>query len=144
VKDRAFLPVAVYAVAMAFLEAACVVTLKRLYYPEGWHPPFHAFPASGLRLEQWREVATLVMLAIVAALGRGGVIGFLRRGLWAFGIWDLGYYFFLRLLTGYPQRLTDPDVVFLVPVPWVVAVWVPVTASTLCLVAALLLTGKRR
>ena len=129
---------------MAFVEAACVVSLKRLYFPEGWSPPFHPIPAAGLRLEQWREVATLFMLGAVALLGPGGVRGFLRRGLWAFGIWDLAYYFFLRLLTGYPQRLTDLDIVFLVPITWVVPVWVPVAASTACLVAALLLAGRRR
>ncbi len=143
-RERAFPTLAVFALAMAFLEAACVVTLKQLYYPEGWRPPFHPFPAPGLRLEQWREIATLVMLACVALLGRDGLRGSVRRGLWAFGIWDLGYYFFLRLLTGYPRGLADLDIVFLVPVAWVVPVWVPVAASTGCLVAALLLAGPRR
>ncbi len=129
---------------MAFVETACVVTLKQLYFPEGWRPPFHPIPAPGMRLEQWREVATLLMLGAVALPGSGGIRGFLRRGLWAFGIWDLGYYFFLRLLTGYPQRLTDLDIVFLVPIAWVVPVWVPVAASTVCLGLALLLAGRRR
>jgi len=138
------IPLSVFALAMAFVEAACVVTLKQLYYPEGWKPPFHEIPVAGLRLEQWREFATLVMLGAVAWLpGVGGVRGFIGRGLWTFGIWDLGYYFFLRFLTAYPARLTDLDVVFLIPVPWVLPVWVPVAASTACLLAGLLLTGRR-
>jgi hypothetical protein len=142
---RAFLPLFLFALAMAFVEAACVVTLKLLYFPEGWKPPFHAIPGAGLRLEQWREVATLVMLAAVAWLpGSGGVRGFLSRGLWTFGVWDLGYYFFLRFLTGYPAGLTDLDVVFLIPGPWVLPVWMPVAASTGCLLASLLLAGRQR
>ena len=70
-KHRAgWVALTVYAAAMALVEAACVVTLKRLYFPEGWAPPFHPIPAEGLRLEEWREVATLVMIAAVSCLGR--------------------------------------------------------------------------
>lgn len=118
-----FLALTLYATAMALVEAACVVSLKRLYFPEGWAPPFHAIPDEGLRLEQWREVATLVMIAAVACLGRPSARIALARGLWIFGLWDLLYYAFLRVLTGFPSRLTDLDVVFLVPRPWIAPVW---------------------
>jgi hypothetical protein len=142
---RVLFPLFVYALGMAFVEAACVVNLKQLYYPEGWEPPFHPIPAAGLRLEQWREAATLVMIAAVAWLpGTGGVRGFVARGLWAFSLWDLGYYLFLRFLTGWPSRLTDVDVVFLIPAPWVLPVWVPVACSTAGLLASLYLAGPPR
>src|SRR3989442_1430913 len=96
-----------FAFAMGLVEAACVVTLKKLYFPEGWAPPFHPIPASGLRLEQWREVATLVMIGAVACLGRPPLRIALARGLWIFGLWDLFYYALLRLWTGFPSSLLD-------------------------------------
>lgn len=131
-----------YAVGMAVVEAACVVTLKRLYFPEGWAPPFHTIPADALRIEQWREIATLVMIAAVAFLGRPPVREGIARGLWIFGLWDLCYYLFLRIWTGFPARLGDRDVIFLVPKPWIAPVWVACLASSSCLVAARVLVRK--
>jgi hypothetical protein len=136
--------ITVYAVAMAFVEAACVVTLKRLYFPEGWRPPFHEIPPMGLRLEQWREIATLVMIAAVAGLGRPSWREAIARGLWIFGLWDILYYVFLAALTGFPSSLLDPDVVFLVPRAWVFPVWVPVALSAAGLVVALRLHRRGR
>lgn len=141
---RVLVALTIFALAMGFVEAACVVSLKQLYFAEGFRAPFHAIPPAALSLEQWREVATLVMLGGIALLGSGGLRGFLARGLWTFGVWDLSYYVFLRFLTGFPARLSDLDIVFLVPGPWVLPVWVPVAASTASLLAALLLGGRGR
>jgi len=143
VKRAGFTAITVYALAMALVEAACVVSLKRLYFPEGWQPPFHAIPAEGLLLEQWREVATLVMIAAVALVGRPPGRIALARGLWIFGVWDIAYYGFLRWLTGFPRTLFDLDVVFLVPRPWVAPVWLAVAGSAFCLVVALFLARFR-
>ncbi len=134
--------ITLYAVAMAFVEAACVVTLKRLYFPDGWRPPFHDIPPDGLRLEQWREAATLVMIATVACLGRPAAREAVARGLWIFGVWDLGYYAFLRALTAFPSRLTDSDVVFLIPHAWIAPVWLPIAGSAVCLALALRLRSR--
>ena len=129
--------ITLYAAAMAFVETACVVSLKRLYFPDGWRPPFHAIPAEGLRLEQAREIATLVMIAAVAFLGRPAWREGVARFLWVFGIWDLLYYVFLRFLTGFPSGFGDRDIVFLVPHEWIFPVWVPVACSVGSLVLAL-------
>lgn len=129
----------VYAVAFALVEAACVVSLKRLYFPEGWHPPFHEIPHDALRLEQWREIATLVMIAAVALVGRPEPRIAGARALWVFGIWDIGYYVFLNALTGFPRSLGDLDIVFLVPRAWIAPVWLPVAGSLACLAAAAIL-----
>lgn len=135
--------ITVYALAMAFVEAACVVTLKGLYFPEGWHPPFHDIPRDGLRLEQAREIATLVMIAAVSALGRPPWREALARALWIFGLWELGYYASLAIVTGFPASLADPDVVFLVPHAWVLPVWVPVSVAIAGLAIALRLRPRR-
>ncbi len=137
---RPWAALTLFAIAMGFAETACVVTLKRLYFPEGWTPPFHPIPPDALRLEQWREVATLVMIAALAFLGRPGLREGLARGLWVFGLWDLAYYVFLRVWTGFPAHAWDRDLVFLVPRPWVAPVWLAWVVSAGCLIAAALLT----
>ena len=137
-----YVALTLYAAAMALVEAACVVSLKRLYFPEGWAAPFHRIPDSGLRLEQWREVATLVMIAAIASLGRPRLRIALARGLWVFGLWDLLYYAFLRLLTGFPSRFQDLDLVFLVPGPWVAPVWTACLVSIACVVSAQVLSRR--
>ena len=131
-----------FAIAMALVEAACVIPLKALYFPDGWKPPFHVLPAAATWMEQWREIATLVMIAAVALLGHPGLRLSTARALWTFGVWDLCYYAFLHLWTGFPARLTDWDVVFLVPRPWIAPVWLPVAVSGACLLAAFLLRDR--
>src|SRR5689334_23913292 len=42
----------------------------------------------------------------------------------AFGVWDIFYYVFLRLISGWPRALLDWDILFLLPLPW----WGPVLA----------------
>jgi hypothetical protein len=140
----AWVAITVFAIAFAFVEAACAISLKLLYYPEGWKAPFHALPAGAQIVEQTREVATLVMIGAVAALGRPSWRAGVARALWIFGIWDLGYYVFLRWLTGFPSSLLDPDLVFLVPIVWVFPVWVPVLVSIVALLVALRLRAPAR
>jgi len=88
------------------------------------------------RAETAREAATILMLAAVAALaGRRfwhGVAAFFV----AFTVWDLTYYLFLRVLTGWPTSLADTDVFFLIPVPWLGPVATAVVASTVVLAIA--------
>ena len=85
------------------------------------------------RAETVREAATILMLAAVAVLaGRRfwhGVAAFFV----AFTVWDLTYYLFLRVLTGWPTSLTDTDVFFLIPVPWLGPVATAVVASAVVL-----------
>ena len=40
------------------------------------------------------------------------------------GAWDIFYYVFLRLISGWPTTLLDWDILFLLPLPW----WGPVLA----------------
>jgi len=121
-----------YAVAMAWVEAAVVFYLRfhmnRLvpYQPEPL--PF----VGGLELaELVREFATLVMLVTV-----GWLAGNTRRtriafALLAFGVWDIAYYIWLVPLTGWPNAITDWDILFLIPLPWWGPVWAPVSIALL-------------
>ena len=42
-----------------------------------------------------------------------------------FGVWDLTYYLFLKLLIGWPASVWTWDVLFLIPVPWAAPVLAP-------------------
>lgn len=119
----------VYAVAMAYLESAIVVYLRRLYYPQGFDFPLLIIDIPTLLLELGREAATIVMLATVGiALGRTKV-GKLASFLLLFGIWDIWYYIWLKIFLDWPASLLTWDVLFLIPVPWVGPVLAPVTVA---------------
>ena len=121
-----------YAAAMAYLEAAVVVYLQlALGLQVG--AIFPVLPASGagnlVAIEAGREVATLVMIATVGLLiGRT----WLERLAWSaviFGVWDIGYYAWLHVFSGWPPTPDTPDILFLLPVPWVGPIWSPVAVS---------------
>ena len=96
------------------------------------------FPKSLLTLEVLREAATILMLLTVASLtsansrARGAVF------LWTFAIWDIVYYAALWATVRWPHSLGEPDVLFLIPVPWLSPVWFPLLVSALALAAVLL------
>ena len=121
-----------YAFAMAYLESAVVVYLQRalLMTPATLFPLRDQATLGGLgSIEVGREVATIVMLAAVGWLaGRT----FLERLAWAavaFGIWDIGYYFWLWIFIGWPRSFGTTDLLFLLPVPWVAPVAAPMIVS---------------
>ncbi len=136
--------ISAFALAFAFAEAATIVFVKRLYFPDGWQAPFHAIPADALRLEQAREAATLLAILAVAFVGRPAAREGIARALWIVGLWDLSYYACLRLLTPFPTSLADLDIVFLIPHAWILPVWVPILGSLAGMAVALLLGARRR
>ena len=111
----------VYAAAMALLESAVVVYMRRLYYP---NDPLQLFPLQFLAtydplLELAREAATIVMIVTVALLAESTSLT--RRFaafVFVFGVWDLFYYFWLKVLMGWPVSWLEWDVLFLIPGVW--------------------------
>ena len=146
-----------FGVSFGYVEAAVVVYLRALYDPlrERLHPGRDAgelFPliqpaelaAAGpensrrLAIEVGREAATILMLAGFAlAAGRN----FNER--WAafavaFGLWDISFYVFLRMMIHWPASLFTWDILFLVPLPWVGPVLAPVLVSLTMIVCGLI------
>lgn len=115
----------VFGVAFGWVEAAVVVYLRRLFYPDGFGFPLRDFPLEIGVVEVAREFATLVMLVAVAWLGARTVWG--RFGLFAvaFGAWDLAYYGGLYVALRWPASLGEWDVLFLIPGIWTGPVWAP-------------------
>jgi len=117
--------VALYAVAMAWVEAAVVYYLRTLVDRINPYQPNPLPIATGLgEAELIREFATMVMLFTVGWLAGGTWRTRAGYSLVAFGIWDIFYYVFLRVMTGWPKSLLDLDILFLIPLPW----WGPVLA----------------
>jgi hypothetical protein len=111
-----------FAVAMAFVEAAVVVYLREII-GGGSIFPMKEIPPQLLTVEICREAATIVVLLSVACLSfRGGVH---RMGAFflLFAVWDVFYYLWLSVTTGWPTGIADWDVLFLIPLPWVGPVW---------------------
>lgn len=118
----------VFALSMAFVEAAVVVYLRAVL---GGGPifPMRDLPGDLLAVEVAREAATIGMLLSVAFLSVRGGLRRIGAFLLAFALWDVFYYVFLRLIIGWPPGLTEWDILFLIPLPWVGPVW---SALLLC------------
>jgi hypothetical protein len=140
--------VAIYAAAMAVVEAMVVYYLRRLFaleYAAVFAPGRFSFPHAYLRHEQIREAATIVMLVVIAYLAGRGLLQKLAYFLFAFGVWDIGYYVALKIMLDWPASLGTRDLLFLTPRQWWAPVWEPLLASTaFIVVASLLLLGARR
>ena len=78
------------------------------------------------------------MLASVGMLA--GRRGWERSGVFVFcfGVWDLFYYVFLKVSIGWPAALTDWDILFLIPYPWIGPVIAPVLIALLMVVTGYL------
>lgn len=132
-----WLLVVVFAIGMAWVEAATVYYLRVMV---DRLDPYQAnpLPMSGIlgQVELVREAATLVMLLTIGMLA--GRTGRTRLGYTAiaFGVWDISYYVFLKVIYGWPKSLFDWDVLFLLPLPW----WGPVLAPV-CIALLMIVWG---
>lgn len=149
---RAFIALVLFGIAFGYVEAAVVVYLRTIDEPvrqlvfrgmmrddvfplltlDQLQAAGHVYVA---KTELGRELATLVMLGVVGFLTgttrRERVAGFAI----AFGVWDIFYYVFLKLLLDWPASLWTWDILFLLPVPWAAPVLAPVIIALTMIVA---------
>jgi hypothetical protein len=121
--------VTAFAVAMANVEAMIVVYLRRLYYPGGFAFPLVIIDLSTMSLELIREACTVVMLATFGLAAGRTLAGKFAHFLIGFGLWDIFYYVWLKIILNWPPSLLTWDVLFLIPVPWIGPVLAPVTVA---------------
>ena len=120
---------ALFGIAFGVLEAAVVVYLRELYYPDGFRFPIVIIEQRIAIVELVRELATMLMLLGVAmAAARDRMDGFFVFA-FLFGVWDIVYYLGLWAFLGWPDSLMTWDVLFLIPVPWLGPVIYPVAVS---------------
>jgi hypothetical protein len=146
-----------FGISFGYLEAAVVVYLRAIYDPirEQLHPgrrPNDLFPlispqqladagpgnARRLHIEIGREAATLAMLAGIALAAGRNLNQQVAAFVIAFGLWDISFYAFLRLMIHWPESLFTWDILFLIPVPWVGPVIAPVIVALSMVVCGLI------
>jgi hypothetical protein len=128
----------VFGVAMGFLEAAVVVYLRELYYPEGFAFPLKQMAIEELFIEYLREISTIVMLISVGVIAGKNFYERLSYFLFSFGVWDIFYYVWLKVLLSWPPSLLTWDILFLIPVVWVG----PVLAPLICAATMIVIAGS--
>jgi hypothetical protein len=118
---------------MAWVEAAVVVYLRRLYYPDGQLTlfPMRVWRTSDLLVELAREAATIAMILAVALLAVPGRTRRVAAFLYVFGVWDLFYYLWLKLALGWPVSWADWDILFLIPWAWLAPWFTPAVVALL-------------
>jgi hypothetical protein len=127
--------------AMAWVEAASVFYIRALV---DRIEPYQANPlpmndALG-NVELLREAATLIMIATLGVLAGRTWRARIGYAALAFGVWDIFYYVFLHLMTGWPRTLLDWDILFLLPLPWWGPVLAPVSIALVMMVWGTLAT----
>jgi hypothetical protein len=120
--------VAGFAAAMAWVESAVVFYIRTMIDRiEPYQPDPLPVMSGFASVELPRELATLIMLLVVGMLAGSTWRQRLGYSAIAFGLWDICYYLFLKIMCGWPNGLLDWDVLFLIPLPW----WGPVLAPVL-------------
>lgn len=138
--------VTVFGMAMGWLEAVTVVYIRKILYAEKvinlTKVIIEQIDLNIMRIEQTREVATIIMLFTFSLLIEKNWYRRLAIFLWVFAIWDIFYYIALKMLINWPISLTTVDCLFLIPVPWIAPVYLPVLISIIMLITSGLLLFK--
>ncbi|MDX2151067.1 MAG: hypothetical protein SFV54_10050 [Bryobacteraceae bacterium] len=136
-----------FGIPFGYLQATIASYIRSAYVTahERYHGPAVAqagvFPL--LTIQQLSEAGVIHLLAIeigreAMSLGMIGAAAFTagrtyRESVAAFavgfGIWQIAFYAFLNLLTGWPQSLLDWDLLFLIPAPWTAPILAPLLLS---------------
>ena len=152
-----------FGISFGYLEAAVVVYLRAIYDPvrQRLHPgrgPDELFPLISpqeladagpenprrLLIEIGREAATIAMLAAFGLAAGRNFNERMAAFAVVFGLWDIFFYVFLRLMIHWPQSVFTWDILFLIPLPWVGPVLAPLIVAlsmVVCGLASLRLGG---
>lgn len=132
--------VAIFAIAMAFLETVIVIYLRKMYYPSGFSFPLKGFIEPWiLNLEWIREFATIVMLACIGMLAGRKFYEKFAYFLLSFAVWDIFYYVWLKVFLNWPASFKTWDLLFLIPIAWASPVLAPVIYSIVIAILAVLI-----
>ena len=132
-----------FAIAMGFLETVVVIYLRDMFYTAGFNFPLKGFVNPSIIGIEWiREFATIVMLVTIAMLAAKKFYERLAYFLYAFAIWDIFYYIFLKIFLDWPASMLTWDVLFLIPWPWAGPVIAPIICSILFIIMTLIIINS--
>lgn len=125
---------------MGYLESAVVIYLRQTAFGNS----VQVFPVRFLEpqlagIEFVREAATIIMLLAVGYLAGRNRFQQFTFFVYSFALWDIFYYLFLKIFTGWPGSLGDFDVLFLIPVIWISPVICPILISLLLTITSTIL-----
>jgi hypothetical protein len=157
---RVIVGLVIFSASFGYAEAAVVAYLRSIYTPLR----IHFYPRSSadlfplislqqlqtlgpehmlrLKIELGRELATLLMLAGTAIAASRKPREWVAAFVICFGIWDVTFYLFLRLLLHWPDSLLTWDILFLIPVPWTGPVIAPILVSLSMIGSGLVLLSR--
>jgi hypothetical protein len=146
-----------FGISFGYVEAAVVVYLRAIYDPirqqiQPERKPGELFPLitseqlakagpenpRRLAIEVGREAGTILMLAAIALAVARNLHQWFAAFAIVFGIWDIMFYIFLKLMIHWPESLSTWDILFLIPLPWVGPVWAPVLVALTMIVCGLI------
>jgi hypothetical protein len=78
----------------------------------------------------------LVCVAMIAGANKWQRFSYFLIG---FGVWDVFYYVWLKLMLDWPASIFDWDILFLIPIPWIGPVLAPVLVSFAMIAGGLLI-----
>jgi len=137
--------VTLFAIAMGILEAAVVVYLRNLFYPAGFAFPLVGFIEPSILSVEWiREFATIVMLITIGMLAGKRLYDKFAYFIYAFAIWDIFYYIWLKVVLDWPISIITWDILFLIPWPWAGPVLAPVLCSILMIITAFIILSANK
>ncbi len=134
----------IFSIAFGYIEAAVVVYLREIFYPDGFTFPLVIFSINPLwkRLlltEIGREASTIVLISTGAWLFGKNLRQRVAYFLTIFAVWDIFYYVWLKVLLNWPASLLDWDILFLIPVCWASPVLAPILISLVMLIFAVVI-----
>jgi hypothetical protein len=124
---------------MAYVESAVVVYLRDIFHPEGFEFPMKEIDDYKIIVEVFREAATIIMLVSVAAIAGKKFWERCAYFMLSFGVWDVFYYVWLKVILDWPATVFDWDVLFLIPLPWIGPVIAPVSVAVLMIVFGIIM-----
>jgi hypothetical protein len=144
-----------FGIVFGYLEAATVVYIRLVYEPihQRLFPEREAddlFPL--FSFEQWaregpaclqtpalevgRELGTVAAVALVALAVGQSYRQWAASFFLALGVWVWSYYGWLKVMVGWPHSLSDWDLIFAAPLPWVGPVGAALTVGATMVVTS--------
>lgn len=136
---RQFFWLTVWGISFGLIEAAVVFYLRQIYYPGDFQFPAVLMNDPIMKVELARESVTIIMLWAAAELSRKTIAGKIAVFMFLFGVWDIFYYIFLKIISGWPETLTTWDILFLLPLIWTGPVWAPILVSLVLMACGIIL-----